>query len=79
MQFSWWPFRIITLTEENEEIQSGFLYDTLGRLIKQTDSNGVVKEYTYDLAGNRLTFVLKKNNVVEMNTRYVYDKLNRLT
>jgi len=33
-------------------------YDSLGRLIKVTYSNGVVVNYVYDAAGNRTSYVV---------------------
>ena len=36
------------------------------------------KTYTYDLAGNRTSFVLTKNGEVVQNVTYTYDNLNRL-
>ncbi|MCX8132306.1 MAG: hypothetical protein N3I35_19705, partial [Clostridia bacterium] len=53
-------------------------YDDLGRLISETGSDGVVKEYTYDAANNRKSMIIKKNGQTEMNTTYTYDKMNRL-
>ena len=36
------------------------------------------KTYTYDLAGNRTSFVLTKNGEVVQSVTYTYDNLNRL-
>jgi YD repeat-containing protein len=35
-----------------------YTYDSLNRLTKATYGNGVTEEYTYDAAGNRLTYVV---------------------
>lgn len=54
-------------------------YDNLGQLVKESDSfNDTVKEYTYDEAGNRKTFQLTVNGVVQMSLQYSYTKLNLL-
>lgn len=51
----------------------------MGRLITQTESNGIEKSHTYDLAGNRKSFTLKQNGAVKSTVTYDYDKLSRLT
>lgn len=37
---------------------ANYQYDSLGRLIKVTYSNGVVISYVYDAAGNRTSYVV---------------------
>lgn len=54
-----------------------YTYDDLGRLIKETDGNAIEKDYTYDTANNRLSFIIKQNGQVKTNTSYDYDNLNR--
>ena len=66
------------LSEANGNLTTTFVYDSLGRVVQQTESNGIVKTCTYDLAGNRATYVLKRNNTTEQSHSYTYDKLNRL-
>ena len=58
---------------------SEYRYDDLARLITETESGGVSKQYTYDAANNRKSFVLKVNGVQKINTTYEYDKMDRLT
>jgi YD repeat-containing protein len=53
-------------------------YDALGRLIKETETGGIEKTYTYDAANNRKTFILKQNGITKTNTSYNYDNMNRL-
>ncbi|OPX43986.1 tRNA nuclease WapA precursor [Ruminiclostridium hungatei] len=38
----------------------------------------MVKEYGYDANNNRKTFTVTKNGAANINTSYVYDKMNRL-
>ncbi|MCL2873657.1 MAG: hypothetical protein FWE29_01850, partial [Defluviitaleaceae bacterium] len=71
------------ILEENEHIKITRTFDSLGRLITETEthSNGIpqtVKTYTYDIAGNRLSFILRQNNQIVLNNTYAYDELNRL-
>ena len=58
---------------------SEYRYDDLARLIAETESGGITKQYTYDAANNRKSFVLKVNDVQKTNTTYEYDKMDRLT
>jgi YD repeat-containing protein len=60
------------ITQTNE-------YDSLGRLIRQEEAGGVVKTYSYDLAGNRLSFTTTINNILQTTTNYTYDELSRLS
>ena len=55
-----------------------YTYDGLGRLIKETVSDGSEKTYTYDAANNRKSLLTKINGVTRLNTTYTYDKLNRM-
>ena len=40
-----------------------YTYDNLNRLTKADYGNGTTEEYTYDAAGNRLTFVVKTPSI----------------
>jgi len=53
-------------------------YDALGRLIKETETGGIEKTYTYDAGNNRKSFVLKQNGITKINASYAYDTMNRL-
>ena len=55
------------------------VYDNLGRLTKESLTDGTVKEYTYDINGNRKSFKLTKDNAEQYTLTYDYDKMNRLT
>lgn len=67
---------LMPLTEGTD---STYEYDIFGRIIKESLTNGAEKVYTYDMAGNRISFVIKKDNAVCMNVTYAYDKLDRLS
>ena len=58
---------------------SDYLYDNLGRMIKETLTGGVTKEYTYDIANNRTGFILNQGTENQMNIQYEYDHLDRLS
>ncbi len=67
------------ISATNESGTATYEYDDFGRLAKETDVTGAVKEYTYDENGNRLTFTLTIDGTQQMNATYTYDKLNQLT
>jgi len=67
------------IKEQNENLITNLRYDNQGRVISQEDSNGIKQSYSYDLAGNRITYLLKQNGQTEINLSYSYDKQNRLT
>jgi len=66
--------------EANPAVSTVFVYDALGRLTKETESGEVsaVKQYTYDLANNRLTFNAAVGGTTAHNTAYTYDNQKRL-
>ncbi|WRS28607.1 RHS repeat-associated core domain-containing protein [Oscillospiraceae bacterium MB08-C2-2] len=74
-----------TAMEENSQLRIRYAYDSMGRLLSQTEvclsgsANTVSKSYTYDLCGNRKSFILRKNGVTELSLAYDYDRQNRLT
>ena len=65
-------------TLSNDDHTATYSYDTLGRLVTESETGGVAKGYTYDIGGNRTGFTLVVNNVPRLNTTYTYDALNRL-
>ena len=64
---------------ENQNIRTAYTYDELGRVVTETDSNGVEKDYTYDVNGNLKTSIVKVNGIAEKTMAYEYDKKDRLT
>ena len=61
---------------------TGYGYDRLGRLVRESDPAGNIYEYTTDGAGNRAsqkqTRKKADGTVEELTTSYEYDRLNRL-
>ncbi len=55
------------------------VYNNLGQLAKETLTDGTVKEYNYDMNGNRKSFKLTKGGTVQYTLTYDYDKRNQLT
>ena len=67
------------VSAENSEGKITYGYNNQGTLNSEINTgDGTTKSYTYDSAGNRKSFILSKNDVVQMTTNYEYDKLNRL-
>lgn len=66
------------LSDANGTLTVAYRYDAQGRLVEQTESDGIVKSYTYDAAGNRTGFTLTRNGTAEIGLSYAYDSLNRL-
>ncbi|TYQ14733.1 UNVERIFIED_CONTAM: RHS repeat-associated protein [Acetivibrio alkalicellulosi] len=61
------------------DITTTYKYYKTGMLEREIDqSTNTVKDYDYDLQGNRRLFKLTHNNDVVINTNYKYDKMNRL-
>ncbi len=55
-------------------------YDSLGRLLEINDiSTGVKTNYTYDIAGRKLTEVIRQSNSVVRNVSYSYDAHGQTT
>jgi len=57
-----------------------YTYNNRGQLVRQTDPDSAVKEYTYDPNGSRETFRLIRSNAAspEISLHYSYDDVNRL-
>lgn len=56
------------------QIKITYEYDQLGRLIKQTDENGIETTYTYDELG-RINVVVKHQEIKDLTISYQYDKV----
>ncbi len=48
-------------------------------MTKREITSEIVKEYGFDVGGNRTSFLLKKDNIAQINLTYDYDSLNRMT
>ena len=49
-----------------------YVYDNKGRLIKEISPDNTVKEYSYDLVGNRSEFKLFKDSAVDLEIHLCY-------
>ena len=68
-----------TVSAQNDTTTINYTYNDKGFLVSETDTSaGTEKAYDYDSAGNRTSFILKRNGQIEMSQNYTYDKLNRL-
>lgn len=63
---------------KNHSGEYTYAYDSRNRLIEETQPNGSTLSYTYDDAGNKLTFTLDYANGDSRTESYAYDALNRL-
>ena len=66
------------LSVQNNNLTVSYEYDDLGRVFKEIEPGGIVKEYGYNIANLRTSYKLSVNNVIQVNTTYTYDHLNRL-
>lgn len=62
------------LSASNKDIAYTFSYDTTGRLMSSTDSNGKVLQYSYDTGGRKTKTIYPDGSVVS----YAYDGTGRL-
>ena len=60
-------------------VTTTYTYDQKGRLITESNTSGSEKDYTYNYADNRLTFVLKQSGTTIQNLSYSYDLMGRLS
>ena len=67
------------LTETDGTFTRTRAYDALGRLTGEDETGGIAKTYTYNIAGLRSGFVMKRNAGTCNNASYTYDALGRLT
>lgn len=63
------------LTAANQHMAYTFTYDTNGRMLSVTDSNGRVVQYGYELAGSKRNITYPEGSVVS----YGYDNAGRLS
>ena len=68
-----------TLSEQNDTATVTWKYDALGRMTQESETGGVVKNYTYNLADLRTGYQLLVGGAQKMNTTYTYDQMNRLS
>ncbi len=72
-------------SESYDNVITKYLYDERGNLIKKSvDNPGGLSEdyelkYEYDINSNLVRSLLIKDNIKEHETKYSYDKLNRLS
>ena len=55
-----------------------YFYNDMGLVMREEDTGGIVRGYTYDAGGNRLTMAMARNGVMQMTMTYAYDTLGRL-
>jgi len=65
------------LTVTDKRGTTRYQYDSFSRLIKETQPNGAVLEYSYDARGNRTEVKVTLGDLTQI-ARYDYDNLNRL-
>ena len=68
----------LPLTMSGGGVNAQYIYDNLGRPVREDLTNGISKVYNYDSNNNRVLFRLLKDNVQQINTVYTYDKLDRV-
>ena len=56
---------------------TSYVYDDLGRLVQESETDGLTVAYTYDRQGNRTKMAVTGSETY--TTTYAYDKNNRLT
>ena len=59
-------------------LETTYRYNNKGQLIHQEDPGNVVKDYTYDIYGNRQSFKLICQGKATISLYYLYDDLYRL-
>ena len=47
------------------DVNTTYVYNNLGQLAKEDLTDGTVKEYNYDMNGNRKSFTLTKDDIVQ--------------
>lgn len=66
-----------------EIVETNYTYDSLRRLIKSDDSEGIYSEYAYDRAGNRLSHKTNDQGITnipydELTQEYSYNDINQI-
>jgi RHS repeat-associated protein len=56
-----------------------YAYDSLGRLVVATESGGITKQYGYNKADSRETFLAQASSATVLDMSYTYDDQNRLS
>ena len=77
-----YSYYLTGLLKREESTTRGWIdysYDSLGRLASMSESYGFTKQYTYDKADNRDTFLAKAGGATIQNMSYVYDNQKRLS
>lgn len=57
---------------------TNYRYNTYNQLVKETKGS-VVKDYTYDLNGNQISFKITDNGKVTLDETYSYNNLNQVS
>jgi RHS repeat-associated protein len=65
-------------SQENENMTVTYSYDSHGRNIRKSQSNGIVEEFTYNMADQRDSFRLMQGGAEKMRLGYAYDAVGRL-
>jgi RHS repeat-associated protein len=65
-------------SQENENMKVTYSYDSHGRNIQKSQSNGIVEEFTYNMADQRTSFRLSQGEAEKMRLGYAYDAVGRL-
>ena len=65
-------------SESNANVTKNYTYDSLGRMINETETGGIVKTYGYDIGDNRTSMKPFVSGVQQMEIGYTYDSAGRL-
>ncbi|MDR2648506.1 MAG: NPCBM/NEW2 domain-containing protein, partial [Clostridiales bacterium] len=79
--------------EKNENLTTGFVYDSAGRITQQTETTNttvsvydtylpavtIIKTQGYDTRDNRVSLGIARNGAAALSETFEYDSMNRLT